>query len=292
MDQQLLEQLLANQREMQQQIAALAASGAPQGLPAHATSSGQVGAPGGLPPANGAQGLPSGPTDQHPVIGAYSRLPPGPLVDDEDEEMGSQVDNEHQTQWQQFFTPTHQEPSTLEGHTVCTLLAQPPPLQDLRNSQAKVVLYKGVPVTPAPTKQFNDKKQFDIQVKLEANMHLIIAALENDDKSKLVEAAAWSRSAWEDVLQSRRKQFAGRQSWKLDSRMDDDRAKLVTAEEEKKLRAGKGKGKGKGKGHSHWQPQPTPNHWRPTGQSFGKGHRPFHPRRGRSQSQGRKDNPK
>ena len=65
---------------------------------------------------------------------------------------------------------------------------------EIRNSQPKVVLYKGVPVTPAPTKQFNDKKQFDIQVKIEANMHLIISAVENDDKSKLLEALAWSRS--------------------------------------------------------------------------------------------------
>ena len=83
MDQQLLETLLANQAAMQQQLATLVANGAPAGQPTHATSSSQYGAS-GQPTDHGAFGQPWG---APPAAGASHRQPPGPLVEDDEEDM-------------------------------------------------------------------------------------------------------------------------------------------------------------------------------------------------------------
>ena len=47
--------------------------------------------------------------------------------------------------------------------------------------------------------------------------------------------AANLRSAWEDTQQHRRDLFAGKQAYKLDKREDDNRPRLLTDVENKKI---------------------------------------------------------
>ena len=56
------------------------------------------------------------------------------------------------------------------------------------------------------------------------------------------------RSAWEDTNDMRRKSYAGGKSYKLDTREDFDNPRLLSPEEEQKIRAVRHKGKCKGKG--------------------------------------------
>jgi len=75
-------------------------------------------------------------------------------------------------------------------------------------------------------------------------------------------AAAMLRSAWEYINDTRRRSYAGNQSYKLDPRNDFDNPRVLSSEEEQKVRTGRQKGKGKGKGKSwkySWQQQ-QPQH--------------------------------
>ena len=60
---------------------------------------------------------------------------------------------------------------------------------------------------------------------------------ERGDPQSMQVAAPWGRSAWEDILQQRRQLMAGKGGGQvLDKRPDDDRPKLLSPEEENKLR--------------------------------------------------------
>jgi len=65
-------------------------------------------------------------------------------------------------------------------------------------------------------------------------------------------AAAMLRSAWEDINDTRRRSYAGNQSYKLEPRNNFDNPRLPSHEEEQNVRTGRQKGKGKGKGKC-WQ---------------------------------------
>ena len=59
--------------------------------------------------------------------------------------------------------------------------------------------------------------------------------LETGNKAALGGAAAWQRSAWQDLQEQRRRFLAGREAWKLERRKEDMAVKLLTDEEDKKI---------------------------------------------------------
>ena len=58
----------------------------------------------------------------------------------------------------------------------------------------------------------------------------------NKNKKHLSQAGALIRSGWEDAHQNRRKLLAGKGKAALDARIDDQRPRLLTKEEEEKTR--------------------------------------------------------
>jgi len=64
------------------------------------------------------------------------------------------------------------------------------------------------------------------------------------------------RSDWKDINDTRRRSHAGYQTHKLHPRNDLDHPRLLSPEEEQKVRSGRQKGKGKRKGWQYsWQQQ-------------------------------------
>ena len=119
------------------------------------------------------------------------------------------------------------------------------------------------------------------QHKIELTMNLLVQYFETNSVDALGASAAFLRSAWEEANEARRGYLAGRQAWKLNHRQDDKRARLLSEDEEKKIR-NETKRKGKGKGNarpwfSSWQDkQSTPRNdwgrnWRSRSRSQGKG---------------------
>ena len=240
----------------------------------------------------GANQLPSGPA--YGMYGAHG-LPTHPHMQPSwSEPMDGDIEeddaDEETLEWGHILTQSRTPCETQDGQRLCSLLKKPPPLKDLKESQKDIVLYQGVPDTAVPTRSRLDKQWHNVQAKSEAVMHLLVAAMDKSDKTKIVQAQAWVRSIHEDALQARRKIFTGRQSWKLDPRPDDNTTKLLSIEEQKKIRP-QGKGKGKGtsnpnaqmtwkspdwkkpewqKPQQRWTPRPRPPSRRPRSQSRGK----------------------
>jgi hypothetical protein len=127
-------------------------------------------------------------------------------------------------------------PNTAEAQRFLQLLSKPPPLQDMKMQAQSVVVYSGVPETPAPRRNKVDLSLYTVQHKLEVAMHLLTQSMDTSQVISMVQAAAWIRSGWEDLQQQRRSYMAGRQAWKLDQRSDDQKAKLLSPEEEKKIK--------------------------------------------------------
>ena len=112
---------------------------------------------------------------------------------------------------------------------------QAPPLDLLKGLEASVPKYQGVPQAPHARRHRVDLALWTIQRKLEHTMNLMVHSIETGNPKNLELSAAELRSAWEDVLQQRRGLLAGRQAPKLDKRPDDNRTRLLSAEEEKKV---------------------------------------------------------
>ena len=77
-------------------------------------------------------------------------------VDDED--MESQINNEvdeelKKLSWTSVLKPVEVEAVTETGGGLCSLLAAPPPLEQLRLSEKDCPSFSKVPKTPAPRKQ-------------------------------------------------------------------------------------------------------------------------------------------
>ena len=223
-----------------------------------------------IPVQQGALASMAGQPGIPPTHTAHAAPPPDTMQIANDQEEWEDQSNDNTPQWTDLFKSSRVDATSPQGQQLWHMHQAPPPLMELKQAQSEIVLYSGVPETPPPTKSPIDKRLLDAQAKFEAIMHLSVRALEDDDKKHIMQLSAWARSGWEDIHQLRRKNFAGRQSWKLDGRVDDNRCRLVTSEEEKKLRAGKGKGKGSGKGKGKgkgsqptWQPsQSSPAPWR------------------------------
>ena len=115
---------------------------------------------------------------------------------------------------------------------------RPPPLEQVRRAGARVKRYTGVPVAPQARRNRIDQNLWILQQKLEIAMHLLIDALETGEPTQIDLAAAEIRSVWEDVLQQRRGLMAGKMANQLDRRPDDDRPRLLSPEEEKRVQQG------------------------------------------------------
>ena len=183
--------------------------------------------------------------------------------------------------WEDVLEATEATATTTEGQKLCQLLHSPPPLS-MVSGQEKPVRFSGLPKTVPPRKNMIDRQLWSAQWKLERVMQEMFQALEEDDKSKMLKAGAFARSAWEDLHQQRRRLMVGRQAGALDGRPDEDKPRLLSKEEEQKLRKPR-QGKGQeGKGFVNGFGQGS---WSTTRQG-GKGQR-WGPRR--SSSRGPKD---
>ena len=159
---------------------------------------------------------------------------------------------------------------------MAALIPEPPSLEMLRHNAQNITKYQGVPPTPAPRKNRMDAKLYQPQLKLENALHCLIHYMETRQEVALGQVAAWTRSAYEDIHQTRRGWYAGRQAYKLDPRQDDDRPKLLSQEEQAKIRPPKPKPRpakynwGANNASSSTQPAPFPFQ-KPQGKGKGKG---------------------
>ena len=150
-----------------------------------------------------------------------------------------EVDDPKILDWSVVLKPVKVEAMTETGIGLCSLLAMPPPLEQLRLSEKDCPMFSKVPETPMPRKQHQTYfSLFQIQKKVEGAMNMLVHCAESGDQRSLHVQAAMLRSAWEDLLQMRRSTLAGREFRKLDPRSDDTRPKLLTREEEGKLNKG------------------------------------------------------
>ena len=137
--------------------------------------------------------------------------------------------------WADIIRPAAVEAQSPSAQAFLRLLATPPPMAQLRSSQAEVVHYVGVPETPTARRNKIDQQLQGAQAKFEMVLHLLAHHMETTNPAALGGAAAFARSGWEDLQQQRRAYLAGRQAYKLDPRPDYQRARLLKPEESRKL---------------------------------------------------------
>ena len=88
-----------------------------------------------------------------------------------------------------------------------------------------------MPQTPPPRKgHAGDKALKSAHKKIEEAMHLCVEMVENGNFTQMPLQVALMRSAWEDLLQSRRVVMAGNKSNLLDRRPDADAPESLTQE--------------------------------------------------------------
>lgn len=165
-----------------------------------------------------------------------------PMASDEVEEEVEEV-----VTWDDVLGKHRRAVTTEDAVKFTKLLENPPTLQALKESKGNVLLYQGVPEAPQARRNRVDQQLHSAQAKIELGFHLLTHYLESGNRAAIGAAAAWQRSAWEDLKQQRRSFLAGREAWKLTRRADDTANRLLTEEEEKKI--GKGKAAGKGKSY-------------------------------------------
>ena len=120
---------------------------------------------------------------------------------------------------------------------LCTLLENPPPVELLGRPDLDIRFSK-IPQTPAPRNNRVDRQLYQPQKKMEKAMNLLVQQIEKGDQDHraLALAATCCRSAWEDLQQHRRSLYAGKAAHALPRRPDDQRPRLLTPEEEEKIR--------------------------------------------------------
>ena len=172
------------------------------------------------------------------------------VEDDEDDEFDTPSD------WAAVPGDTKVSASSPVACALCDLLEHPPPLELLKGP-SQSACYAKIPETPSSRKHPIDQKLQIPQKKMEIAMHKLVLSLDTNDTREVQTAAAFIRSAWEDLQQQRRELVAGRNKNKLDRRPDDTKARLLTPEEEAKVRP---------------PPPPSRHQWgKPSG-----GHHDFH----------------
>jgi hypothetical protein len=138
--------------------------------------------------------------------------------------------------WSDVLRPQKTEAQSEKARRLCRLFTTAPALQHLQASEGEIPSYSGVPETP--TARWNDLADSQLQVvqrKLELSLNLLVLHSDSDHPTALLGAAAWTRSAWQDLHEQRRRLLAGAESHKLQARKDDIKANLLTDEEKRKL---------------------------------------------------------
>ena len=163
-----------------------------------------------------------------PTAASSGRPAAGAASPDEEEE-------EEEPSWGDILRPVAMEATNTAAQALCQVLSSPPHFDTLRASEKSMPNYQHVPQTPPPRKNRIDNGLCTAQKKLEHAMNMMVHGLEMNDRQFTGVAAAWVRSAWEDLNQQRRYLIAGKQSFKLDHRADDNRPRLLTKEEEQQI---------------------------------------------------------
>ena len=177
-----------------------------------------------------------------------------------------------------IIPPVREEPSKPHAISLNKLVENPPPLESLKKTTTKQ--FTGPPRTAPPRKHRLDTKLAILQAKQEHALHALVNSQEKEDRQSIAQAAAFIRSSWEDTQQLRKNIMAGKQSYKLDKRQDDDRPRLLTKEEEQRItktrknfvpRARTMWGDTPATSSNQGQPNHTPAPHRPRGKGKGKG---------------------
>ena len=160
-------------------------------------------------------------------------------------------DVDYENAWSDVLPKTEAEPQG-RGAQLALRLAFPPPLQSIKSTRDVVKAYKGVPRAPGPRRGRIDRQMYYMQQKIETAMDILVQMADARQHLDIEACAAVLRSAWQDAQEIRRRAIAGRDSYKLDARIDAAGPRLFTQAEEKMLRtapntSSKGKGKGKGR---------------------------------------------
>lgn len=187
--------------------------------------------------------VPPSATQDHP-----ENVPGKMSVDNEEDEDPS---DDEVVNWSKIIQPRTTDPTSKEAIDFVNLLKTAPPIQDLKHQTNTLPKFTGVPEPPPPRRNNKiDSHLHNVEQKLCTAMNLLTNYLETNDQSQIGTAAAWIRSAQQDTREQRRALIAGKQAWKLDPRQDDEKPRLLSAEEEKRI-----KPQGKGKGKGGWQSQ-------------------------------------
>ena len=214
---------------------------------------------------------------QLPKNAGTNRTPEEP----DDSMCGSGSDSEPTAGWSTVLGCRHAQPSSDNGKRLAQMLATAPELQQLKTKASTVQLYSGVPETPPPRRNKVDTQLYNAQKKVETAMHLLVNFMDSGDLAQIGTTSAFLRSAHQDLQEQRRNYLAGRQSWKLDPRSDDAKPKLLTSEEEKKIRTPQEGRRPQQRSNQPFAPPPT---------GWGKGESKWYQSsssRPRSRSQGR-----
>jgi hypothetical protein len=154
----------------------------------------------------------------------------------QDEEDLMEDGEENQVCWGELLQGDAVTANRPEARELCSVMASPPPFDKLKSLVKTIPKYTLIPNTPPPRPKHRlDSSLTTPQQKMEHAMHTLVDFVETNEKQSLLHTAAMIRSAWEDLHQQRRQTLAGRQSFKLDKRSDDNRARLLTQEEESKI---------------------------------------------------------
>ena len=183
--------------------------------------------------------------------------------------------------WDMVLRSVKVKPTAAPAISLLQMLAEPPSLQKLKESEKDAVQFQGVPETPGPRRHRVDFNLWQTQQKLEQAMNFLVSHLQSGDRKELGLTAALVRSAWQDLHEQRRALLAGGKGKSLlEKRPDDEKPRLLNPQEEEKInKARKPLAKAKNIWGRHDGPQP-PRPPQPPGEFRG---RP----RSRSQTRGK-----
>jgi hypothetical protein len=159
-------------------------------------------------------------------------------IEDEDTEM--EDDNDAKMLWEKLLGSDLTDPTTNAAQALVQSLQNPPPLGNLKSNKAKSTLYRGVPEAAPPRKHRVDFSLWQSQQKMEMVLHNLIELLETGERNQIGVAAAWARSAWQDLHEQRRRLLAGGKGANfLERRPDEQKTRLLTPQEEEKIQRAK-----------------------------------------------------
>ena len=189
----------------------------------------------------------------------------------------SETESGDEDPWDGVLPTTRRTPLGA-GAELAMRLSCPPRLDGIKEQLKNLHLVQGIPMTVPPRRHRTDRALFTAQSKLEGAMSLMVEVAERCDLSQgpLLQAAALTRSAFEDLTDLRRKTLAGYQASKLDPREDASTLRLLSPEEERRIKpprrfrdGGKGGGKGHGPSFEQSSRPPPSSGWKHKGKGKG-----------------------